>query len=151
MKNKFQIIGMIIVNLLIGSFLGSNFTNSRDKEIQTHTQIHSDLESLNTILDTLEYIEENITNNSVLKSKLENSMVANFITISKTKPELINFKDGGRHILCRAMRYKVLHNDTFGKNSRKSYTKLAIEYLESIEIELKPYCSHFYGSEYLSN
>ena len=144
MKINFKFIVGLLVSLLIGVFLGFYFTYVSISKANILSRINADLYSLSYTLDALESLENhNGSNTSILREKLEISLISNLLIVMKVKPQLSDLQGEPLSALCKAVTYtkkqKGLSVTSKGEDKPNLIAKLADDYLKSIEVELKQY------------
>jgi hypothetical protein len=145
MKKSLKIL-VGVFSLLAFGFICSYATYVKETKDNLISQANSQLYDLRYLLDALEYLDNRITDDSILREKLEIALVSNLITVDMIKPKMSDLEGTPLSSLCRAITYKRKHSigaDGLGKYKDKKMAQIVLEYLESIEPELSDYVKTF--------
>ncbi len=131
-----KIIIVILISLLVGAFGGFYFSVSN----KVSSRINSDLTTLGFTLDALEHFDSKMENNAALREKLEIAVISNLLITERTKPNLKKLQGIPLSNLCRVITYQKKNGFVANKAMSKTnnpITKVVIQYLKSIETDLK--------------
>ena len=105
MKKILKISGIVFAFLIFG-FLCSYLTYIKETKSNFIAEANSNLYDLAYTLDALEYLNNSMINDPVLREKLELSLVSNLIIVRMIQPKMSDLQGTPMSSLCRAIAYK---------------------------------------------
>ena len=145
MKRSFKIL-VGISGFLVFGFICSYATYVKETKDNLISQANSQLYELSYLLDALEYLDNRIADDPILREKLETALVSNLITVNMIKPKMSDLQGTPLSSLCRVIAYKRKHSigaNGLGKYKDKKMAQIVLKYLEGIEPELRDYVKTF--------